>query len=424
MATTEQPDKTPQPTEPASYDWHKTFEPHPTTKPEHRKRAGFLGFVFALLLAMGCGFLGGYYGANTRTGNVASQRQVVSSESQLIAGISDTVGPSVVSINVTGEATTTRASSLYEYYYGGGDSQPRETQAAGTGIIISKSGIIMTNRHVVPEGTTNVDVTLADGTIYKNVEVLGRTTTSDTLDIAFLKIRDTKGKSLTAAKLGDSDKMQVGDKVVAIGNALGQFQNSVTSGIISGYGRSVEAGDSGSGSNSESLINLFQTDAAINSGNSGGPLVNMNGEVIGINTAVAGNAEAIGFSIPLNDAQGLIKQVLATGKFERAYLGVRYFPLDASTAESLDIKQTVGAYVPTAEQLSGQSPVISGSPADKAGLKSGDVITAIAGVKIDSRRSLSSLLSQHTVGKTVKLSVVREGKTIELSATLAAAPTE
>src|SRR5206468_3856028 len=182
---------------------------------------------------------------------------------------------------------------------------------------------------VVPSGTTQVSVTLSDGTELKNVTVIGRTGDSDNLDVAFLKVNDAQGHKLVPAPIGDSSQVQVGDDVVAIGNALGQFQNTVTSGIISGYGRSVQAGDSsGSGNSGENLDNLFQTDAAINEGNSGGPLVNLNGQVIGINTAVAGNAQNIGFAIPINDVKGLVKQVLANGKFERPYLGVQYVPLD------------------------------------------------------------------------------------------------
>src|SRR5690606_10800678 len=147
----------------------------------------------------------------------------------------------------------------------------------------------------------------SDGTELTDVEVIGRTGSNDPLDIAFLRIRDAKGKQLKAATLGDSGAAQVGDKVVAIGNALGEFQNTVTSGIISGFGRNVVAGDE---TGSETLQNLLQTDAAINQGNSGGPLVNANGEVIGINTAIAGGgAENIGFAIPINDIKGLIKSV-------------------------------------------------------------------------------------------------------------------
>src|SRR5690606_5622300 len=177
-------------------------------------------------------------------------------------------------------------------------------------------GVVITNRHVVDSGTTAVSVTLSDGTQLDDVEIIGRTASSDPLDIAFLKINDTKGKKLTVAKIGDSGSMEVGDRVIAIGNALGQCENTVTSGILSGYGRDIDADDGG---NIESLQNLFQTDAAINPGNSGGPLMNLSGEVIGINVAVA-NAQNIGFAIPINDVKGLIASVSKNGKLERPYL--------------------------------------------------------------------------------------------------------
>src|SRR5205085_4566615 len=141
------------------------------------------------------------------------------------------------------------------------------------------------------------------------------------------------GHTLVPVTLGDSSKLQVGDRVIAIGNALGQFQNTVTSGIISGYGRDVEAGDQSGLQASESLTDLFQTDAAINEGNSGGPLVNMDGQVIGINTAIAGDAQNIGFSIPINDVAGLINSVKQTGRLERPYLGVVYVPLTNDLAQ-------------------------------------------------------------------------------------------
>ncbi len=238
------------------------FPPRLTTKPEHNRRARYLGLAFAMLLAAGSGFLGGYLGAGAKDNidsSIAGSRQVISSESELIADIAKRVGPSVVSIDVTSQSTP---QTLFEFYNGGGGIRA----SAGTGIILSEDGVIITNRHVVPAGATSVNITLADETIYEDVEVIGRTSENDSLDIAFLKIKDTKGKKLVPAKLGDSTKMEVGDRVVAIGNALGEFQNTVTSGIISGFGRSVEAGTPG---DSESLVDLFQTDAAINSGNSG-----------------------------------------------------------------------------------------------------------------------------------------------------------
>jgi serine protease Do len=259
------------------------------------------------------------------------------------------------------------------------------------------------------------------------VSVLGRTNQSDSLDVAFLKVNDAQGHKLVPATIGDSSTVQVGDDVVAIGNALGQFQNTVTSGIISGYGRSVQAGqDNGSGSvssgSSENLDDLFQTDAAINEGNSGGPLTNLNGQVIGINTAIAGNAQNIGFAIPINDVRGLINQVLKTGKFSRPYLGVRYIPLTADVANTYHLSVQNGAFIAPSSDASNPS-VVSGSPAASAGLQTNDVITAVGGTSIDQTHSLTSLLDQHSPGDKVTLTILRSGKTIHVDVTLGSLPT-
>lgn len=368
--------------------------------------------VILVLVCLVAGVFGGLLGSsenrtNKNTSNTV-QQQIISNESQLINQIARTVGPSVVSVNVTGTATS---SSLF------GPSSVQE-QSAGTGVILSEDGIIITNRHVVPAGTSSVSVTLSDGTNLDDVDVIGRTNDSDSLDVAFLKVNDKKGKTLQPAKLADSSKVQVGDKVVAIGNALGQFQNTVTSGIISGYGRSVQAGDS-SGNSSETLQNLFQTDASINQGNSGGPLVNMNSEVIAINTAVAGNAENIGFAIPINDIQGLIKSVLKDGKLVRPYLGVRYVSLTDDIAYQYNLNVKRGAYLAPGQ---GQATVLQGSPADKAGLKEKDVITKIDDTNIDENNSLTSVLGRYSVGDTVNLTIVRDGKEQTVKVTLEAAP--
>lgn len=372
-----------------------------------------LGVVFLLLASLSFGFLGGWLGSESRENNnqnatiSKADQQVVLNESQLISDIATAVGPSVVSVDVTSQAQQT------DFF---GRNRSFEQQSAGTGIVITEDGYVVTNRHVVDEGSTKVSLTLSDGTTLDDVSIVGRTAASDPLDIAFLKINDMKGKKLTPAKLGDSGKVRVGDKVIAIGNALGQFQNTVTSGIISGYGRSVEAGDS-SGESVESLQNLFQTDASINEGNSGGPLVNINGEVIGINTAVAGaGAENVGFAIPINDIQGLVKSVIKTGKLERPYLGVRYVTLnDQYAAEyKLDVKR--GAYI--VPSRGSDASIIPDSPAAKAGLKEGDVITKVDGMMIDERNSLVSLVSRKAVGENVSLTVVRDGKEQQITVTL------
>ena len=382
--------------------------------PDH-PRVKTLAIATLFLISGSMGFLGGWLGGDNNTGKTSTEQQqvVLKTQGQLISNIAQTVGTSVVSIDTT--STTTTTDSFF------GTSQQSQEESAGTGIIISADGLIITNRHVVPAGTTNVDVTLSDGTTYKNVQVVGRTGDSDTLDIAFLKIKDTNGKKLTPAKLGQSSKMNVGDSVVAIGNALGQFQNTVTSGIISGHGRSVQASDS-DGSSSESLEDLFQTDAAINEGNSGGPLVNLDGEVIGINTAIAGDAQSIGFAIPIDDVSGLIQSVEQTGKLERPYLGVLYIPITADVASQYNLSVSSGAYVAPAS-ITGQASVVSGGPADKAGIKEGDIITKVDGDSVDQNQSLTAILDKHSVGDKVTLTIIRAGKTITASVTLGAAPT-
>lgn len=389
-------------------------------------RAGLLAVVFVAIALFG-GFIGGYVGSRNSNGlsssNLSGQKKIVTSQSQLISQIAKKVGPSVVSINVSITSASPQ-DSLSPF----GSAAPQSQEAAGTGIIISGSGLIVTNRHVVPDGTTRVSVTLSDGTELKDVSVLGRTGASDSLDVAFLKINDTKKHKLTPATIGDSATVQVGDDVVAIGNALGQFQNSVTSGIISGYARSVQA-SSGGGNNpltgssdaTENLDNLFQTDAAINEGNSGGPLVNLNGQVIGINTAIAGNAQNIGFSIPINDVKGLINQVLTTGKFERAFLGVHYVLLTPDIANHYKIGVQSGAFiVPAADPA--QPSVVAGSPAEKAGLQENDVITQVDNDKVDKTHSLTSLLDQYKPGDGVSLTVIRDGKSQKVDVKLAALP--
>jgi len=260
---------------------------------------------------------------------------------------------------------------------------------------------------------------LADGTTYDNVQVVGRTADSSSQDIAFLKIGNLNGKTLIPVTLGDSSKMQVGDRVIAIGNALGQFQNTVTQGIVSGYGRDVTAGDQSGAQTNENLTDLFQTDAAINEGNSGGPLVNINGEVIGINTAIASNAQNIGFAQPINDVKGLINSVLAGGKLQQPYLGVRYVSLTNDLAQQFNLKVTRGAYITSGN---GQPAIVSGSPADQAGLKDGDVITKVNNITIDQNTSLTAALARFKVGDKVTLTVVRNGKTITVNATLGNLP--
>lgn len=371
---------------------------------------GAVKLLLILSIAAIAGFGGGYLAAdleNNNGGNNEAIQEAVSEEGNLITEIAKDVGQSVVSVNVV---STGREQTFF-------GSVPVERESAGTGFILSEEGVIVTNRHVVPRGTDNISITLSDGTELGEVSVIGRTSDDDPLDVAFLKIDDKKGKDLKPVKLGDSTNVEVGQRVVAIGNALGQFQNTVTSGIISGYGRDVQAADE---QGVDTLQNLFQTDASINQGNSGGPLVSMSGEVIGINTAVAGGAENIGFAIPISDVQGLIKSVLNEGKLLRPYLGIRYINLTDDIAYRLNLNTNRGAYI--APREGGEASIMPDSPAAKAGLAEKDIIVRVNDIDINERSSLASVLGRFSVGDEVNLTVIRGGETLNLEATLGTMP--
>lgn len=318
-----------------------------------------------------------------------------------IADIADKVSESVVSI-----VTSTNITDFF--------GQNRSASAAGTGIIVTKDGYVLTNKHVI-NGASEVSVILDNGTTYEDVKVVA----VDPLnDVAFLKINDVS--DLTPATLGDSKTIHVGQQVIAIGNALGEYQNTVTSGIVSGTSRSVTASD-GSGRQSETLSDMIQTDAAINSGNSGGPLVNAAGEVIGINTATSATAENMGFAIPISSAKGMLNQLIENGKAERTYLGVYSVEITPEAAKAYNLPVTSGAYIYSS---SAYTAVAKDSPAAKAGLKDKDIVTSINGAKVGSAGSLSSLIGEYKPGDTVQLTVIREGNEIAINATLEGYPTK
>ena len=318
-----------------------------------------------------------------------------------IADIADKVSESVVSI-----VTSTNITDFF--------GQNRSSSAAGTGIIVTKDGYILTNKHVI-NGASEVSVILDDGTTYEDVKVVA----VDPLnDVAFLKIEDVS--DLTPATLGDSKTIHVGQQVIAIGNALGEYQNTVTAGIISGTGRSVTASD-GTGRQSETLSDMIQTDAAINSGNSGGPLVNAAGEVIGINTATSTSAENMGFAIPISSAKGMLNQLIENGKAERTYLGVYTVEITPEAAKAYNLPVNSGAYIYSS---SAYTAVTKDSPAAKAGLKDKDIITSVNGAKVGSAGSLSSLIGEYKPGDTVQLAVIREGNEIAVNVTLEGYPTK
>jgi len=229
-------------------------------------------------------------------------------------------------------------------------------------------------------------------------------------DVAVVKIEATNLKPL---RLGDSSQLMLGSTVIAIGNALGEFKNTVSVGVISGLGRTITAGDS---SGQEVLTDVIQTDAAINRGNSGGPLLNLKGEVIGINTAIVSGAENIGFAIPINRVKKSIESAITTGQIKVPYLGVSYLTINGGVQNEKKLPVDYGALVVKDEN--GEA-VMKGSPAEKAGLKEGDIILEVNGVKVTPERTLSTLIREHAVGETIELKVLRGNQELTIAVTLA-----
>ncbi len=285
---------------------------------------------------------------------------------------------------------------------------------SGSGFIISSDGLIFTNKHVVEDTGASYTVFTNDGKQYA-AKVVAR----DPLqDIAIIKINAT---GLPAVTLGDSSKLELGQTSIAIGNALGQFRNTVSVGSISGLYRTVTAGDQLT-SSSETLNNVIQTTSAINPGNSGGPLLDLNGDVIGINTAVDVNAQNVGFAIPINAAKRDAASVEATGSIQIPYLGVRYLAVTPDVAKSNNLSVDYGALIQG--DSSGNPAVESGSPAQKVGLQTGDVILSVDGVKVDTQNNtLSALIQSHSVGEVVTLEVQRGKTVLTVKVTLAQYPT-
>jgi len=318
------------------------------------------------------------YGRQPAADKAAPQTpQVVQNQEQPIPTIAREVTPAVVGI-----ATV---SIDYDFFY-----RPIRTEAVGSGVIVNPGGYIMTNDHVV--GNANeITVYMSDGTKYS----AKRLYTDPELDLAVIKIN---AANLTSARLGDSDKVVVGDMAVAIGNPLGlTLQRTVTAGIISALNRMVMVKDR----RGEVLMqDLIQTDASINPGNSGGPLVNAKGEIVGINTIKASQAEAIGFSIPINIAKPIVASILAKGRFDKPYLGIE--GIDRDMAKLMDVKVNVdsGIYVSDVEQ---------GGPADDAGIRKGDIITKFADVRVDSMAKLRQVMYNLDINKKYDIEILRKG---------------
>lgn len=382
----------------------KAEEVKETKEAEKVKSASNKLPVFLSVLALACSIYNLSLTRNLTGNNFGNSGQISRDSNSAnftegsIASIANAVSKSVVSI-----VTSTDQKSFFS-------NETTSQTAAGTGFILSSDGYVATNKHVV-SGANKIGVILDDGTAYEDVELVG---TDPLNDFAIIKINNVN--NLSPVKLGDSKTTSAGQQVVAIGNALGAYQNSVTSGIISGKGRSLTATDSGH-TQYETLSDMIQTDAAINGGNSGGPLVNAAGEVIGINTAYASQGNNVGFAIPISSVKGIIKNVLSGKGFERAVIGVRYINLTPTIAKEKNLSVTRGALIASSKN---NKAIISGSAGDKAGLKENDIITAVNGTEIGNSGSLSSLIGEYSVGDTVKITVVRGGKTETLELTLAA----
>ncbi len=282
----------------------------------------------------------------------------------------------------------------------------------GTGFIITADGLILTNKHVVSDTAADYTVVMSNGTTYP-ATVLARDVFAD---VAIIKINAT---NLPVVRLGNSDNAKIGSTVIAIGNSLSEFQNTVTKGVISGVNRRVEAGGGSFGS--EIIEGAIQTDAAINPGNSGGPLINLAGEVVGVNTAVSLQGQLIGFAIPINAMKPVIESVKSTGRIVRPWLGIRYVIIneDMKTEEHLPVGY--GALISRGEART-QSAVIPASPADKAGLKENDIILEINGIKITEATPLATMVQNRKVGDKITMKVLSAGKEKTVTVTLEELP--
>lgn len=372
----------------------------------------FLGVIVGVLLlgsvvfgavldrTTGIKFLDRFLPKNT-TGSVGQVKTEIIDEESVVTKVVEGATPSVVTVSISKTSVVNQNpfgdmfGGLFGFDFQIPNLQPQQQkveQDIGSGFVISKDGLIVTNKHVVADTSAKYRVVTSGNDI---IDVVNIYRDPDT-DLAILKVNKD---NLTPLKLGDSDKLKVGQTVIAIGTALGEFRSTVTTGVISGLGRGITAGSPFEGS--EKLDNVIQTDAAINPGNSGGPLFNSRGEVIGVNVAVSQSAQNIGFALPINLIKESIDNFKTTGQFERPYLGVNYQMISKQSALLNEVPQ--GAYVQN---------VVTGSPAEKAGVKAGDIIVEIDGQKINdsSSQSLATLINKKKIGDSVNLKIWRDNK--------------
>jgi serine protease Do len=388
--------------------------------------------VLAIILGASGGAVSGFVVASQQQQKLAQLNKTtevrVSSESEAMIKAISEVKPAVVSIIATKDLQIVNTLPFNFFFFGQpitGDKQDKQTEpetrrqevGSGSGFIVTEDGLVITNKHVVRDPEADYSVVLADG---KNMraKVVSLDPANDLAVIQILEGEsgETKPSKLPTVRFGSSKELKIGTRVIAIGNALGEFANTVTSGIVSAVSREIEASD-GNGRNADLLTNLIQTDAAINGGNSGGPLINLNGEVVGINTATATNANGIGFAIPIDDVKPIFASVQEFGKIVRPQLGARYVLLNQENAKEFGTKTEAGALI-IGNDLNGEFAVLPDSSAAEAGLKSGDIITAIDGSKITEQSGPRELIRNKKVGDTIKLTVLRDGKSLTLTAKL------
>lgn len=361
--------------------------------------AGFLsgGIAFSYLNDMDADF-GFQEKGSVREVNVSAE------ESAIIDAV-ESSRDSVVSITISRSIDRPGRSPLEMFFGPQGGAEDREI-GGGTGFVVSKDGTIVTNKHVVRDREATYRVRLNTGEELEG-QVVSR---HPNQDLAVMKI-DYSGE-LTPLSFGDSDNIQVGQTAIAIGNALTEFENTVSKGVISGLGRTITASDGGG--NREQLSNILQTDAAINPGNSGGPLLDINGNVIGVNVAVAREAQSIGFAIPSNVVRNMLQDIEEFGEIQVPFLGVRYQMLSIDSQLQEEIERNTGAWI---VEGSGDS-ILSDSPADEADLEEGDVIVSIEGDNLNINNTLADAVAEYRPGDTVSLEIWRDGDTFSQDVTL------
>ncbi len=335
-----------------------------------------------------------------------------------IVEIAKKVCPAVITVIVSKDLP--KAENFYSFPFGGKEyvmpklekgqkGKIEKTQiGGGSGFIVSENGYVFTSNHVVSDTTADYTVILNPKHKYP-AKVLSRNPINDT---AVLKI---EGKGFPYLELSDSNKIELGEEVVAVGNALGEFSDTLSAGIVSGLSRFITA-FGGIDHQMQNLRGLIQTDAAINPGNSGGPLVNMEGKVIGINTAMIMGAQNIGFAIPINYAKKDFEEVKKYGKIIVPFLGVKYVLISKEMAQANKLPVHDGALV--VREALGESPVVKGSSADKAGVKEWDIIIECSGEKITMKNPLANILQKCKIGSETSLKVLRDGKEITLKVKL------